>query len=293
MKCPNCQKEIPANSKFCTYCGFQIPQVQATNGGGTQPVQPQFGPSQAQFDNTNQQPNFAQNNQQSFNQSAQPNPTMEQTTAYAKNYWAYLVHGVKHPSDIDVPFHKYFGLVSLLTGSLLLALTLLMVEIHLAGGIFSDIANFTNTDSVQGRVGFGMFMGVLILTIITAFFTYSMTHLVTRGFLGDKTANYMEDMTRYYHISSLGLMVLAVGFILSILGSFAIPLVAICVGFYGIMNSISFVALIFRAHPTNNFDRVYAYLVGLIVMGIAGVILYTLLLSILGASAISSLGDLF
>ncbi|WP_054699066.1 zinc-ribbon domain-containing protein [Secundilactobacillus odoratitofui] len=58
MKCPNCQKEIPANSKFCTYCGFQIPQVQATNGGGTQPVQPQFGPSQAQFDNTNQQPNL-------------------------------------------------------------------------------------------------------------------------------------------------------------------------------------------------------------------------------------------
>lgn len=304
MKCPNCHNEIPANSKFCTYCGFKIPQVAATGAQaqGTQPgPQPQYGQGQPNQFNNNQfnngQPNFNQgmNQQQGFNQSNQTgqggvniNINMDQTSAYAKNYWAYLMHGVKHPSDIDTKFNKYFGLISLLVGSLIVALTFLMMEIHMAGGFLSGFDDIFGSNTTT-TVSFSTFFGVLLIGILGSFFTFSMTHLVTRGFLGDRTAGYWEDMTRYYHISSLGLLVAGVGFILSILSAMMIPLAMLCLLFYSVMISISFIALIFRAHAENNFDRVYAYLVGVIVMAIVGLILVALFGSIVGAAALSDL----
>lgn len=283
MKCPNCQHEIPANSKFCTFCGFQIPQVAATN---------------AQFTNNDQsahyeQPagqTFNQNNQQSFNQTA-TQVASSLNKENAKNYWAYLVHGMKQPSNIDAPFNKYFGLVSLLVSSLLIALTAMMFTLHSgAAYVIHSYDTYTSSNNL-GAAAFGVFFSIFLIAIVGSFFTYSITHLVTRGILGDKTADYMTDMTRYYHISSLGLIVGAVGFVFSILGAFAIPLATVCWFFYAMMVSMSFITLIYTAHATNNFDKVYAYLVGTIIMGVAGTILLALLSGLLGLSILSQLSQ--
>lgn len=300
MKCPNCQNEIPANSKFCTYCGYQIPQVAAT-GAQPQSSQPQFGPTSGQSRQFNNgQTNFTQGagQQQGFNQSAQTDPheininvNLDQTSAYAKNYWGYLMHGVKRPSDFEAPFHKYFGLVSLLLSSFIVALTVTMMEVHSVGGIFSAYDNYANTH-ISSSAGFKTFFGVFIISIISAFFTYSMTFLVTRGFLGDRSADYMEGMTRYYHISSIGLLVAGVGAILSIFGAFAIPLAFVALIFFSIMTSISFVAMIFMAKATNQFDKVYAYLIGAVLLAIIGFLLYLMIVSMVGFGAVSSLHDL-
>lgn len=299
MKCPNCGKEIPDNSKFCTYCGFQIPQVAAT-GAQPQNTQPQFGPTnqtqpnqfnngQANYNqNMNQQPNFSQPNQGGMNTNA----TMDQTSAYAKNYWSYLMHGVRRPTDYLHSFNKYFGLISLLLGSLLIALTMTMMESHSVGGLLGSLDSYANTNT-QSSVGFGTFFGALVLTLIGEFILYSMAHWVTRGFLGDKSAGYMENMTRYAHISSIGLLVAGVGFVLSIFGAFAIPIAMLCMMFYNIMLSCSFVALIFMAKPTNHFDRVYAYLVSVIVMFLIFVVIITIVGVSVGASVIGNLGSLF
>ncbi|MCH5461780.1 zinc ribbon domain-containing protein [Lactobacillus sp. LC28-10] len=308
MKCPNCHNEIPANSKFCTYCGFKIPQVAATGAQaqGTQPgPQPQYGQGQPNQFNNNQfnngQPNFNQgmNQQQGFNQSNQTgqggvniNINMDQTSAYAKNYWAYLMHGVRHPSDIDTKFNKYFGLISLFAGSLIVALTFLMTEVHLASGALSELDSYAGSNT-SATASFGTFFGVLLVCILFLFLVFSVTHLVTRGFLGDKSANYMEDMTRYFHISSVGLLVAFIGFVLSIIGSFAIILAAMCLMFYYSMVSMGYIALVFRAHTENHFDRVYAYFVGSIILVIGMAIVMGLLGGIIGVSALSSLSDLF
>lgn len=298
MKCPNCHNEIPANSKFCTYCGFKIPQVNAAAGAQAENSQPQFGPSQSnQFNNGQANFNQNMNQQQGFNQSNQTsrsgvNINMDQTSAYAKNYWSYLMHGIKHPSDIDAKFNKYFGLISLFVGSLIVALTFTMTEVHLAGGALSELDGYTGRNT-SATASFGTFFGVLLICVLFLFLVFSVTHLVTRGFLGDKTAGYMADMTRYFHISSLGLLVGVVGFVLSIMGSFAIPLAALCLLFYYSMVSMGYTVLVFRAHTENHFDRVYAYVVGSIILAIGIAILMALLAGIIGASALSSLNDLF
>lgn len=349
MKCPNCQKEIPDGSKFCTFCGFQIPQVQPTpnaqsqvnsgaaaqqpfNQGTGQPFgqsagQQPFGQdatqqSQQSFNQGTAQPNqqafnqgAAQQNQQSFNQNtnqqafnqqqgfSQPFQASQnnghvnvdidttQISAGAKNYWAYLIHGVKHPSEIDTPFNPYYGLVSLFVGAFIVAMTVMMLEVRSVGGLLSKVDSYTQTN-LSGGFAFKLFLAVLVLGIISDFFTFSITHLVTRGFLGDKTSGYMTDMTRYYHISSLGLLVAFVGLVLSFFGIFMAPLVLLCLSFYSIMVSIAFVALIFRAHQTTNFDRVYAYLVGIIIMIILGILLYLLVLSMVGSMGLSELENL-
>lgn len=298
MKCPNCQNEIPANSKFCTYCGFQIPQVAAT-GAQPQGTQPQFGPSSQAS-----QPNQFGTGQAGFNQGPTPQPQpqpnftqpnqgmdMDRAMVYTKNYWSFLMHGVRRPTDYAHTFNKYFGLISLLLGSLFIALTVTLAEDHVAGNALSDLDRFAHTNTAS-EVGFGTFFGFLLLSLIGEFVLYSMAHLVARGFLGDRSAGYMEDMSRYAHISSIGLLVAGVGFILSIFGSFAIPIAMICLAFYNVMLSISYIALIFRAQPTNNFDPVYAYLVSLVVLMIVFVVLFIIIGASIGAGLLGDLTNL-
>ncbi|WP_173021274.1 zinc ribbon domain-containing protein [Secundilactobacillus folii] len=301
MKCPNCQREIPADSKFCTYCGFQIPQVSTAGPTGAQPQnsQPQFGPNnqgqQNQF-NANQG-NFNQNMNQNMNQQTSGsniniNIDMDQTSVYAKNYWSYLIHGVKRPADFAQPFNKYFGLISLLISSLFIALTLTMVEIHAAGGVLGNVDSLLNTNT-QSVAGFGTFFGVLLLSIIGEFVLFSMAHLVVRGFLGDKSVGYMADLTRFQHIMSLGVFVLAAGFIFSILGTIAIALATLCVFFYDALLSCAYVALIFMAKPTNHFDRVYAFLVSGIILFVVALVVFTIVGVGIGWSIIGNLFNSF
>lgn len=297
--CPNCGAEMSATAKFCTACGFNLSDVEPTgamtandNSTNTQstaanqyqvPVQPTQPIQQAPV-----QPNQPQINQQT---SAEPNPNVEATKEYARGYWSYLVDSIKHPFTINEKFHQYFGLTSFLVTALFSAWSIFNVTNAAIGSTTGTIDNLFETSTSQNKLGFKAFIELLIMIAIFEFVTASIGYVVSYAFLGDKRYNYLDSLNNFAHFTNIAVFAAAGALLFSFLGDTK-SVVFFLLVLAMLLFSVAFVAQVFKAQATTNFDRIYAYILGMVILGIAYFVISIIFASIFASSAINTFSNL-
>ena len=89
--CPNCGAELAPDDKFCTKCGYTIPEAKQA---GTQTT--------------------VRTNATQVTQSSQESATVTAVQNYATNYFSWFATALRHPFKTDTEAPKYFGLISFL-----------------------------------------------------------------------------------------------------------------------------------------------------------------------------------
>ncbi|WP_125607011.1 zinc ribbon domain-containing protein [Lapidilactobacillus bayanensis] len=302
--CPNCGAEMSATAKFCTACGFNLSNVtptEATTNGNTNNVQStaadaanhqQQAAAQATTQDTTQQAQQAEPVQPNQQQAAtEPNPNVEATKEYARGYWSYLLDSVKHPFTIDKNFHQYFGLTSLIVTALFSAWSVFNVTNSTIGSATGTIDSLLGTSTSQNKLGFKAFIELLIMIALFEFVTASISYVVAYAFLGDKRYNYLNSLNNYAHFTNIAVFVSAGALLFSLLGDtkgFVFFLLALTI----LLFSVAFVTQVFKAQATTNFDRVYAYILGMVILAFAYFIISIIFGGIFASSAINMFSNL-
>ncbi|GAF38949.1 hypothetical protein FC83_GL001594 [Agrilactobacillus composti DSM 18527 = JCM 14202] len=242
-------------------------QAQNQNGGFT--------------NNTQQtQQNFNQN-QQNYNQyqqtytNPQPNPNMEATKRYASNYWSFLVASLKHPFTMDKVYNQYFGLISFGLATLLYTLALAATIGHLKP--LQAVLTYVNT-------GFSLYVQFFLFILALYALQIAVAFLVTHVFLGDRRYNFWQFMNLFAVHTNINVFISGLVFLFSLIGVSATNayltylLIMVAALFFG----AGFIATIFTAQSTNNFDRIYAYALGSVLLAIGFIVIF----SILGTSIV-------
>ncbi|RXT56319.1 zinc ribbon domain-containing protein [Lacticaseibacillus chiayiensis] len=184
----------------------------------------------------------------------QPNPTVKAGKQYAGSYWRYLVDSIKHPAHIDRSYHPYFGLTSLVITIISLALTIALrvssTLSSLPGGVASIVL--------------GTFIKLFVMVAILAVAIIAVYYLAIRGILGDRRRNFLEFITDYaFHanwmvfFSLFTLLMQIVGLINFGSAMLLTLLVTLSLGLFLLAGPY----MLFTAQPTNQFDKIYAYLI--------------------------------
>jgi hypothetical protein len=184
----------------------------------------------------------------------QPNPTVEAGKQYAGSYWRYLVDSIKHPAHIDQSYHPYFGFTSL-------AITIISLALTIALRVSSTLS------SLPGGVAsivLSTFIKLFVMVAILAVAIIAIYYLAIRGILGDRRRNFLEFTTDYaFHanwmvfFSLFTLLMQIVGLINVGSAMLLTLLVALSLGLFLLAGPY----MLFTAQPTNQFDKIYAYLI--------------------------------
>lgn len=184
----------------------------------------------------------------------QPNPTVEAGKQYAGSYWRYLVDSIKHPAHIDRSYHPYFGFTSL-------AITIISLALTIALRVSSTLS------SLPGGVAsivLSTFIKLFVMVAILAVAIIAIYYLAIRGILGDRRRNFLEFTTDYaFHanwmvfFSLFTLLMQIVGLINIGSAMLLTLLVALSLGLFLLAGPY----MLFTAQPTNQFDKIYAYLI--------------------------------
>lgn len=265
ITCPNCHKEIPADSKFCTFCGYRL--VAATNDQATQSQTAAPAPAAA---------------------PQAPNPNVVATKQYAQGYWSFLTSSVKHPYEPEFQFNRYYGLTTLLLNAFLIGLIAFFFQkMTIARGL-DAFDRFAGTQTASG-IGFSVFLGSFISVAALLFIVASVAYLVAYSFLGDKRLSYMESLTQFAHFSNLSVFVGLVTLLFSMLGGVgSTVMVTILLAAIASLFGIAYTATIFKAEKKTNLDRIYAYILGSLILSVVLFVASVVLGAIVGTSFINS-----
>lgn len=346
ITCPNCGKQVPAGSKFCTFCGFDLAGVsqeptQPTAAdqaqpavNATQPVQPQDAPAQPQpaaqpqapqddaqpqqpesqpaqqpeaqpqrptgqaqyqqqapqqSDQSQYQQQAAQPQQQAPQGQSQPNPTADATKQYAAGYWAYLVAGFKHPNTITQRYHKYFGLTSLIITAVIMGLASVIMSSRMTSSI---------TGTSAGSTGFKTFVESALIYFALLVIFASVSYLVKYSFFGDTSSTYLDTVNDFAHFGALMVIISVLAVLYALVGTvsaqYSIVMFALLMLVFALAG-IAYTAIVFNAQVQKNFDRIYAYICGHVILVIALVLFFRLLYSMAASSATDTgeIGSLF
>ncbi|TLF40459.1 zinc-ribbon domain-containing protein [Lacticaseibacillus zeae] len=184
----------------------------------------------------------------------QPNPTVEAGKQYAGSYWRYLVDSIKHPAQIDQSYHPYFGFTSLAITIISLALTIALRVSSTLSSLPGGVANIV----------LSTFIKLFVMVAILAVAIIAIYYLAIRGILGDRRRNFLEFTTAYaFHanwmvfFSLFTLLMQIVGLINVGSAMLLTLLVALSLGLFLLAGPY----MLFTAQPTNQFDKIYAYLI--------------------------------
>ncbi|MCH4170220.1 MAG: zinc-ribbon domain-containing protein [Lactobacillus sp.] len=266
------------------------PMADPTTANQTPPNEPASAPHyQNQAENqSNSFTNNAQQTQQNFNQNQQnynqyqqtytnpqPNPNMEATKRYASNYWSFLVASLKHPFTMNKAYNQYFGLISFGLATLLYTLALAATIGHVKP--IQAVLTYANT-------GFSLYVQFFLFILALYALQIAVAFLVTHVFLGDRRYNFWQFMNLFAVHTNINVFISGLVFLFSLIGVSATNayltylLIMVAALFFG----AGFIATIFTAQSTNNFDRIYAYALGSVLLAIGFIVIF----SILGTSII-------
>ncbi|MFD1431405.1 zinc ribbon domain-containing protein [Lacticaseibacillus yichunensis] len=314
LTCPNCGKLIPADSKFCTYCGYQLTEADRQQNAAPADTQPAASETAAQAPTADTPTNAAAEEagasadqaqadagqadaaqatdqtaapeqpaqgpaQPQYQQApAQPNPTAEKAKAFTKGYWAFLVSSLKHPYTLKDQFHKYFGFTTLIVESLFMALAVLVVEHSYLGATTSAFDQIAGTNSTSS-LSFAVFFQGWIMFLAILFVIASVAYLTSYAVLGDRRLGYLDSLTQFAHFSNLAVFGAVLSFLVALIAGTSTNMVGFAMTLLVISLALGFMAFtvtIFKSENNTNLDRVYAYLIGTVILSVALWILFAI-----------------
>ncbi|MFD1428899.1 DUF6574 domain-containing protein [Lacticaseibacillus mingshuiensis] len=312
LTCPNCGKLIPADSKFCTYCGYQLTEAdrlqnatpaetqpaasetaaqatgdETTTGAAAEETQAGASADQAQAESSQadagqtaapEQPVQGPSQPQYQQAPAQPNPTAEKAKAFTKGYWAFLVSSLKHPYTLKDQFHKYFGFTTLIVESLFMALAVLVVEHSYLGATTSAFDQIAGTNSTSS-LSFAVFFQGWIMFLAILFVIASVAYLTSYAVLGDRRLGYLDSLTQFAHFSNLAVFGAVLSFLVALIARTSTNMVGFAMTLLVISLALGFMAFtvtIFKSENNTKLDRVYAYLIGTVILSVALWILFAI-----------------
>ncbi|KRM56246.1 hypothetical protein FC18_GL000150 [Lacticaseibacillus sharpeae JCM 1186 = DSM 20505] len=312
---------MPAEAKFCTNCGTSLSDVpteaQSTDTEETATTEtaaettatadeteakaadgePEAKPEESKPAAAEQATASTEQQTQAAPQPAQTSATAEATKKYATNYWAYLVDSLKHPYTMSGTYHKYFGLTSFIIVALLIALTIMMIANHAVSEVSGAASSLFGTEQISsaGSLGFSVAIRIFVLVFVIEIAMASVAYLTVHAMLGDRRLGYLDFLNQFAHFSNLAVFFTIIGFVLSLIsgsiGSAVILYLAV-IGSLGI-EGIALVASVFKAEPTTHLDKIYAYIIGTFILGIAISIIGALFGAMLIGEIENVVGNLF
>lgn len=281
--CPNCGSTVDASAKFCTSCGNNLSEITATEANLKGKEKVESEPIEAVESTVNDQQKTAIQS----SDNAQENPKVDATKEYARGYWSYLLDSVKHPFAIKKKFHSYFGLTSLLIMALFSALAVFMTVRNAVTGLTGIVDNFTGANTSQNNLGFGSFLGILLMLVAFNIITATVSYVVTYGFLGDKRNNYLSSLNDFAHFCNFSVFTSGAACLFSFIHGTTGVVTFLLIVTMLFLNT-AFIAAVFHAQATTNFDRIYAYLLGTIILTVT----YLILFAIFGSVLTESIGQM-
>ncbi|WP_054777669.1 DUF6574 domain-containing protein [Lacticaseibacillus saniviri] len=214
-----------------------------------------------------------------------PNPNVVATKQYAQGYWSFLTSSIKHPYVQEFQFNRYFGLTTLLLNAFLMGLIAYFLQKTAMAR--AEVYGLLSWLPVARGLGFSVFLGTFISAAALLFLTASIAYLVAHHFLGDKQLGYMDSLTQFAHFSNLSVFVGLVALLFSMLGGVgATFLTMMLIGAIATLFNIAYTATIFKAEKHTNLDRIYAYILGTIILSAVLFIASMILITIVGTSFI-------
>ncbi|MCD2256919.1 zinc-ribbon domain-containing protein [Agrilactobacillus fermenti] len=272
--CPNCGTQLAENTKFCTHCGQDVREVVPTTTSKPAAANQTVTKSEIHTQTDNSKVTVPPT------PAPQPNANVEATKQYARNYWQFLLASLKHPFTIKTTYHRYFGFVSFMIAALLATLSI-VTTLH------SQSSEAFRAFMMQANLGFTFYLRIFIFTLLIYMAQFSVAYLSTHVLLGDRRFSYLQFTTRFAHYSNLNVFAMALLLLFSLMGISMTNLVLfILIGSVGsFFTSVAFAASIFSAQATNTLDKIYAYFLGSVILGIVVMIIS----SIVGASIIDTI----
>ena len=191
--CPNCGEQIDGDTRFCTHCGFDLTQTEATNDSeGTTTDQT----TQTEPEQTNAQ---ATSDQQPAPQPA--NDRVAQLQSLSKNYFKWFVDSLKRPNE-EVPAQKYFGLISMLITALLLTFAIVAA----INRFIKQVAAAANTSITINNISFSMDVKLFFLVVVGILFYVVIGYGASVLGERDNKVNFFDFVNRFAHLTNVGIV---------------------------------------------------------------------------------------
>ncbi|RYL94016.1 zinc ribbon domain-containing protein [Sporolactobacillus sp. THM19-2] len=256
MKCPNCGRENDDDSKFCTHCGTPLQAAQQTAATG---------------------------HSASSNRAAtgdQINAAASKGKKIAKSYWGFLIRTLKHPvnASYEETSHLY-GYISMVLYSFFFSLGIVLLTRNAAS---SALGYFGSSDvPLPNMTGmfFKLFFTAGFFIFVTALVVFAIVHLIFKT-----TMPFHTFVSQFMGQATLSVFVMALFFLLELvhINNF-LSFVLLYAGIFLLF--IPETSIAFTCKSNDRFDRIYTFLITLVLTGIA----QTIYLVIVGMSMIQSI----
>ncbi|MEJ6399938.1 DUF6574 domain-containing protein [Nicoliella lavandulae] len=270
-QCPNCGKEVPSNSKFCTYCGFKFDEQPA--GANVN----QSNDNQKQPGNSN--PGQPTQRQEAFNEKT------AEAKQFSSNYFQWFMDTLKHPTRFNRNTNQYFGLTSLIISVVLIAILInqalknIPTFLYKLSTMFDSGSNSSDASSIAQFTSSSQYNEGIRATF-THVFAYSVVALVLAvliPFLIKKVVyhdsqKFLSFTTEFATESNYVLLIEVLVIILLSLNMFVFASLVLT-AFISVGYTIAFYYSLFRNSHSNQLDSIYAVLIGVAVQFIVAYLL--------------------
>ncbi|MHA8110432.1 DUF6574 domain-containing protein [Lactobacillaceae bacterium Melli_B4] len=280
-KCPNCGKEVDANAKFCTYCGYQFADQQSSSQVGGSGEQHSATPHQETPTNNN-----GQQEPSKFQQDFQERS--KEAKQFSNNYFQWLLNTLKHPTRVPNDSHKYFGITSFIISFVLIGVFIklalknvtelifrLMGSFSGVSGDASSFSQITNSDQYTSFMNtvfnhlFIFFLIELVLVTLIAF-------IIRKGIYHDRSS-FLGFLNEFASYTNYALVMELVAVIFLALNVFNIGSMVLF-GFVTMAYSLAAYYSVFKLQPTSGFDKIYAVLIGIAAQSLVTYVMVTSLI---------------
>lgn len=253
---------------------YQQPQGQP-QATGQQFTAPQVGFSQAQ-----------QGQQNIYNvQVAVPSAY----SGFFNQFWTWLVSAWKSPLSV-VPTHPKNGYFAFFLLTFFASLTLFILGNQATTGFGSLVNSFANTGytaSLDISVFFSLFFGLGFFFFSIIFAGFVVRQIVYK----DKTMTFSGSFEFYGRLFGLNVLFFALSAIFAILRVYSLVALSFLVSYLTLSVSSSFAIANFE--HTAKFDKLYQYLIGIIVNSIIIIIFFIIGSMVAGESALNNISNMF